>query len=248
MRSSNPALSANTFRDVVTTDDRMSIQGTVAKSFVLILLVMTAATYSWKSAYPDGWSESSVPAIPGWYFPVIIAALVAAFVLIFKKTWGFFLAPVYAILEGLSLGALSAIFEMKYPGIVMQAMLCTTATFMALLVAYSTRFIKATENMKLGIAAATGGIALVYLIDMILGFFGIHVPYIHEGGPIGIGISLVITAVAAFNLVLDFDFIEQGADQGAPKYMEWYAAFGLLVTLVWLYVEFLRLLSKSRKR
>jgi uncharacterized YccA/Bax inhibitor family protein len=155
---------------------------------------------------------------------------------------------VYAILEGGALGAISALFEFRYPGIVMQAVLCTFGTFFALLMAYRSKLIQATENFKLGVFAATGGIALVYLIDFGLGFFGHNVPYIHEGGIGGIVVSLFVTVIAALNLVLDFDFIERGAESGAPKYMEWYAAFGLLVTLVWLYLEILRLLSKSRRR
>ena len=127
-------------------------------------------------------------------------------------------------------------------------MLLTLGTMFALLIAYKTRIIKPTENFKLGITAATGGIFLIYLVGFVMSFFGSGIPYIHESGPIGIGFSLVVVVVAALNLVLDFDFIENGADQGAPKYMEWYGAFGLLVTLVWLYLEMLRLLSKLRSR
>lgn len=248
MRTSNPALSAKTFQSLAVSESKMTIQGTVNKSMFLILLVTASAYFSWQSAYPTGWAINSEPIIPAWYIPAILGALVLSFVIIFKKTLAPYLAPVYAVIEGAALGALSALFEYRFPGIVMQAMLCTFGTFFALLLAYKTQLIQATENFKLGVVAATGGIAIVYLIDLGLSFFGIRVPFIHENGPMGIAVSVFVTVVAALNLVLDFDFIEKGAEQGAPKYMEWYAAFGLLVTLIWLYLEILRLLSKTRKK
>lgn len=249
MRTSNPALSDKAFQGLLspTTDDRMTIMGTVHKSFVLLIIVLTSAMYSWSSAFPGGWSRGAAPSMPMWYLPAVFGGFLVAMVLIFKKTLAPYLAPAYAVLEGLTLGALSAVFEIRYPGIVLQAVICTISVFAALLAAYRSGVIQATENFKLGIVAATGGIALVYLIDLGLLFFGMKVPFLHENGPLGIGISLFIVVVAALNLVLDFDFIEKGAENGAPKYMEWYAAFGLLVTLVWLYLEILRLLSKSRK-
>ncbi len=248
MRSSNPALSDKVFQGLTATSDRMTIEGAVNKSFLLIFMLGVAAYFSWQSAYPGGWEEQAVPLIPGWYFPAMLGGVVLGFVIIFKPTSAPYMAPVYAILQGATLGALSSIFEARYPGIVMQAVLCTIGTFLALLMAYRSKLIEATENFKLGIVAATGGVCLVYLLDMGLGFFGIRMPYIHETGLIGIGVSVVITIIAALNLVMDFDFIEKGAERGAPKYMEWYAAFGLLVTLIWLYLEMLRLLSKLRKR
>jgi uncharacterized YccA/Bax inhibitor family protein len=250
MRTSNPALSEKTFSELARprTNDAMTIEGTVNKSLILIMLVIASAYMSWQSSFPDGWGADIAPEIPGWYLPAIVGALVIALIVIFKKTTAPYLTPVYAVAEGAALGALSAIFEARYPGIVLQAVLCTCGTFFALLMAYKSGVIQATENFKLGVAAATGGIAIVYLIDMGLSFFGKNVPFIHETGTIGIAVSVGITIVAALNLVLDFDFIEKGAEQGAPKYMEWYAAFGLLVTLIWLYLELLRLLSKSRKR
>lgn len=248
MRTANPALSEAVFRNAgLAATDRMTIEGTVNKSALLIAIVFACAYFSWQSAYPGGWAEGSLPVIPGWYLPAILIAFVVSLVIIFKKTTAPMLAPVYAVLEGAALGALSALFEFRFPGIVIQAVLCTMGTFLALLLAYRSGLIKATANFKLGVVAATGGIAIVYLIDLGLMFFGIRMPMIHEGGAIGIMFSLVVTVIAALNLVLDFDFIEQGAAQGAPKYMEWYAAFGLLVTLVWLYLEILRLLGKSRK-
>ena len=157
-------------------------------------------------------------------------------------------APLYALAEGLFLGGVSSLFEARFPGIVMQAVLLTFGTLFALLMAYRSGLVRATENFKLGVVAATGGIALVYLATIVLGFFGIGIPYIHESGLVGIGFSLFVVVVAALNLVLDFDFIETGVEQGAPKYMEWYGAFGLMVTRVWLYIEFLRLLAKLQSR
>jgi uncharacterized YccA/Bax inhibitor family protein len=171
-----------------------------------------------------------------------------AIVTVFKKEWAPITSPIYAVLEGFVLGGISSIFEASYPGIVIQAVGLTFGTLFALLIAYRSGLIKATENFKLGVVAATGGIFLVYMISFVLSFFGTTIPFIHESGTIGILFSLFVVVVAALNLVLDFDFIERGAESGAPKYMEWYAAFGLLVTLVWLYIEILRLLSKLRSR
>jgi len=225
----------------------MTVSGTVQKSFLMIAIVFATAIFSWSSAFPGGWSAGMAPQIPVWYWPAAIGGLILAFVIIFKPTTAPFLAPLYAAAEGALLGAISAIFELRYPGIVLQAVLCTAGTFLGLLLAYQSKLIKVTDNFRLGLVAATGGIALVYLLSFALGFFGIPVPYLHDSGPIGIGISLFIVVVAALNLVLDFDFIERGAERGAPKYMEWYAAFGLVVTLVWLYLEILRLLGKARK-
>ena len=177
-----------------------------------------------------------------------IGGFVAALVTVFKKEWAPVTAPLYALVEGFFLGAISAMYNFMYEGIVLQAVMLTFGTLFALLFAYRSGLIKATENFKLGVVAATGGIALVYLATIVLGFFGVSIPLIHESGLVGIGFSLFVVVIAALNLVLDFDFIETGVEQGAPKYMEWYGAFGLMVTLVWLYIEFLRLLSKLQSR
>ncbi len=248
MRTSNPALSDRVFQDLKVGSGTMTVEGTVNKSLLLIALLIGSAYMTWQEAYPGGWSDQATPTIPVWYLPAMIGTVILAFIIVFKKTSAPLLTPIYAVLEGALLGAVSSIFEASYPGIVMQAVMCTCGTFIALLIAYKSGLIKATENFKLGVIAATGGIAIVYLIDMGLRFFGMQVPLIHENGPIGIAISLGITVVAALNLVLDFDFIEKGAAQGAPKYMEWYSAFGLLVTLIWLYLEILRLLAKTKKK
>jgi uncharacterized YccA/Bax inhibitor family protein len=238
MRTSNPALNADTFTSARGTYGAMTINGTVNKTFVLLLLVAITARWAW----------TQIAQAAGLVTLAAIAGFVVALVTVFKKEWAAFTAPIYALLEGLVLGAISALFEVRYPGIVIQAVFLTFGTLLSLLIAYKSGFIKATENFKLGVFAATGGIALVYLATLILGFFKVRIPYIYEAGPIGIVFSLFVVIIAALNLVLDFDFIEQGARQGAPKYMEWYAGFGLMVTLIWLYIEILRLLSKMRRR
>jgi len=178
----------------------------------------------------------------------VIGGLITAIVTIFKKEWAMYTVPLYAALEGVALGGISRIFEAMYPGIVNQAVFLTFGTLGALLMAYKSGLIKATENFKLGIVAATGGIFFIYLISFILGFFGINIPLVHSNSNFGILFSFGVVVIAALNLVLDFDFIEEGSEMGAPKYMEWYATFGLLVTLIWLYLEILRLLAKLRSR
>lgn len=248
MRTANPALNADTFeryRGQARAEGAMSINGTVHKTAILLLLVLISAGYVWRSFFDLGGDPAN---ISKWIMIGGIGGFIAALVTIFKVQWASVTAPVYALLEGLFLGGISAMFELKFPGIVMQAVALTFGTLFALLFAYRSGIIRATENFKLGVVAATGGIALVYLLSIILGFFGVHIPLIHESGPVGILFSLFVVVIAALNLVLDFDFIEHGADSGAPRFMEWYAAFGLLVTLVWLYVEILRLLSKLQSR
>jgi len=187
-------------------------------------------------------------AVTPWVAVGAIAGFVVALVTIFKQTWSPVTAPLYALLEGLVIGGVSTIFEAQFPGIVIQAAGLTLGTCLALLLAYKSRLIRATENFKLGVVAATGGIALFYLITLVLGFFGIRMPLMYGNSWMSIGFSLFVVVIAALNLVLDFDFIEQGAARGAPKYMEWYGAFGLMVTLIWLYLEMLRLLAKLRSR
>jgi uncharacterized YccA/Bax inhibitor family protein len=165
-------------------------------------------------------------------------------VTIFKKNWSPFTAPIYALLEGLALGGISAVFEKTYPGVAIQAVGLTLGTLFVMLLAYKTGMIRATQSFKIGVIAATGGIAVFYLVEMVLGmFFHINVPAVNGSGPWGIAFSLFIVIIAALNLVLDFDMIETGVSAGAPKYMEWYGAFALMVTLVWLYLEILRLLG-----
>jgi len=247
MRTSNPALNSKAFEasgQITNTDEVMTIQGSVNKTGLLLLVLMAAAAWVWRSFS----MSSNVQELSSYLTLGAIGGLILALVTIFKKEWASVTAPLYAACEGLVLGGISAIFEMRFPGIVMQAVALTMGTLFALLAAYKSGWIKATENFKLGVISATGGICFIYLTSMILNLFGVHVPYIHEGGAIGIGFSLVVVVIAALNLVLDFDFIEKGAEAGAPKHMEWYAAFGLLVTLVWLYLEILNLLAKLQKK
>ena len=177
-----------------------------------------------------------------------IGGFILAMVTIFKKQWAGVTAPIYALLEGLVLGGISALMEQRFHGIAIQAVALTFGTLIAMLVAYRTGLIKVTDKLRLGIVAATGGIAVFYFLQFILGFFGVHFNSINGATPLGIGFSLVVVVVAALNLVLDFDLIENGARMGAPKYMEWYGAFALMITLIWLYFEILRLLSKFRSR
>lgn len=250
IRSGNPALKESTFLDlgsgtVVSRDGgAMTLNGTVNKTAVLLLLCVITAAFAWMQVT----STAGVTNAGVYVWGGAIGGLVLALVTTFKKTWAPITAPLYALVEGFFLGAISAMFEQRFPGIVFQAVLLTFGTLFALLFAYRSGLIKATENFKLGVVAATGGIALVYLATIVLSFFGIKIPMIHDNGIIGIGFSLFVVVIAALNLVLDFDFIENGVEQGAPKYMEWYGAFGLMVTLVWLYIEFLRLLSKLQSR
>jgi uncharacterized YccA/Bax inhibitor family protein len=243
MRSGNPALKADTFTYAASIPgaERMTLGGTVNKTGLSLFILMIAASYIWNRGADD-------PALPGWIMGSVVAGLIVALVTVFKKTWAPITTPIYAAVEGLALGGISVVFEARYPGIVSQAVFLTFGTLAALLLAYRSGLIRATENFKLGIFAATGGIALLYLASFVLGFFGMSVPLIHSSGTWGILFSLFVVVIAALNLVLDFDFIETGVERGAPKYMEWYAAFGLLVTLVWLYLEILRLLAKMQSR
>jgi uncharacterized YccA/Bax inhibitor family protein len=240
MRTANPALNAKIFDVANTGSGVMTVQGTVSRTAMLLALLFAATLLTWN---PEAQQDST-----GWILIGGIAGFIVALITIFNKKAAPVTAPIYAACQGLLLGGISSLFESRFPGIVMQAVLLTFGTLGALLLAYTSRLIRVTENLKLGIVAATGGIALFYLVSWILGFFGVQIPMIAGSGPVGIIFSAVIVVVAALNLVLDFDFIEQGAEQGAPKYMEWYAAFGLIVTLVWLYMEILRLLSKLQSR
>jgi len=249
MRSGNPTLNDKVFQSLVfDPSSRMTLQGTVVKSGILLALIVASASYVWglASATPGG-----AAGLMGTYgLGGMIGGFIVALITMFKKPWAPVTAPIYAVLEGFFLGALSVYVQSMFPDvpIVLQAVALTFGVFFALLVAYTSGLIKPTENFKLGVAAATGGIMVAYLLTFVLGFFGIHVPGIHGSGLMGIGFSVFVIVIAALNLVLDFDFIENGAERGAPKYMEWYGAFGLMVTLVWLYIEILHLLMKLNSR
>jgi len=243
MRTSNPTLNEKVFTEApsVAGGLTMTLRGTVNKTLTLTSLLVIAAAMAW----------NAVETYPSAFAPLLIGSMITGFLLVlascFRPTWAPVVAPAYGLVEGVFVGVVSARYAALYDGIVLQAALLTVGILFALLFAYQSGLIKATENFKLGIVAATGGIFLVYLLSFVLGLFGIQIPYIHQGGVIGIGFSLFVVAIAALNLVLDFDFIETGVAAGAPRYLEWQAALGLLVTLVWLYIEILRLLAKMRR-
>lgn len=220
----------------------MTIQGTVNRTFILLMLLLATFVYSWNQFLTSPDSVLPLILVGG------IGGFVVALVTIFVPKISPFTAPVYALLEGLFLGAISAQYEAQYGGIVFQAVLLTIGVLLSLLLVYKSGLIKVTHNFRLGVVAATGAIFIVYLISFIGSFFGFEIPHLHEATPLGIAISVVIVIIAALNLVLDFDFIENAAKRQVPKYFEWYGAFGLLVTLVWLYLEILRLLSKIRSK
>ncbi len=221
----------------------MTLNGTVNKTAILLGIAFITAAWSW--------AQTQAGVSPtGFMIGGALGGFIVALIIIFKQTLAPTLAWLYAALEGMMLGAISAMFEKMYPGIAFQAVFLTFAVLGALLFAYKTRLIKVTENFKLGLFAATAGIALFYLVSFVIGFFGVNIPILSatNGSPMSIGFSVIVVIIAALNLVMDFDFIEEGATQGAPKYMEWYGAFSLIVTLVWLYLEILRLLSKLQNR
>jgi len=246
MKTSNPVFQGSTFSRpsaYALPGEAMTVNGTIHKTGILLLCVLATALWTWNRFYTGGQE-----AVGGLILIGAIGGLIMALVTVFKKEWAAYTSPVYALLEGLLLGGISAMLELQFPGIAVQAVMLTFGTCFCMLLAYRSGLIRATEKFKIGIVAATGSIALIYLASFVLGFFGIQIPGIFGNGLIGIGFSLVVVTIAALNLVLDFDFIERGAASGAPKYMEWFAAFGLMVTLIWLYLEILRLLSKLRSR
>ncbi len=252
MKTSNPALGDQTFRNLAASQyggaidatDRMTLSGTVNKTGILLVCVFATAAWTWHVFL----QSHDMAAVAPMMLVGGIGGFIVAMVTVFKKEWSPATAPVYALLEGLFLGGISAVFDVRYPGIGLDAVGLTFGTLFVLLLAYSSRIIRVTQKFRLGVVAATGGIMVFYLMEMVLGFFGVHFNAVNGSGMLGIGFSLFIVAIAALNLVLDFDFIEQGVAYGAPRYMEWYGAFGIMVTLVWLYLEILRLLSKMRDR
>jgi uncharacterized YccA/Bax inhibitor family protein len=255
-KTSNPALSDKTFGSlngsgygggyggIIDATSRMTLNGTVNKTGVLLLCAIATACWTWRLFLVARDFADVAPLMIGG----MIGGFICAMVTIFKKEWSPVTAPIYALLEGLVLGGISAALELRYAGIAIQAVSLTFGTLLVLLLAYRSGLIPVTQKLRIGIVAATGGIAVFYMLEMLLGFFGIRFAAINGGGVIGIGFSLFVVGIAALNLVLDFDFIERGVQAGAPKYMEWYGAFGIMVTLVWLYLEILRLLSKMRSR
>lgn len=238
LRSGNPVLSKKTFDNTISVSEKMTIEGTVNKTAISLLILVGTGYLTFDTLNPI------------LLIGCGIGGFIFALITIFKKEWAPITVPIYAALQGAMLGGISYMYNYLYDGIVTNAILLTVGILVSLLIAYRSGYIKATENFKLGIFAATGGIAIVYLVNFIMGFFGsgIGVMNINNASPLSIGFSIVVVIIAALNLVLDFDFIEEGAEKGAPKYMEWYGAFGLLVTLIWLYLEILRLLAKLNSR
>jgi uncharacterized YccA/Bax inhibitor family protein len=252
-KSSNPVFGNNIFsRPATGTDSEvMTVNGTINKTGLMLLIVIFAATFTWRKFF--GAIDPAIPgAIPsgitGWMIGGAIGGLITALITTFSPRRAAITAPIYAVFEGLFLGAASAMFEARFPGLVMRAVSLTFGVFFIMLLLYRSGTIRATDKFRAVIFAATGGIALVYLVSFIMGLFGVNVSFLHGNNLLSIGISLFIVAIAALNLILDFDMIEQGSYAGAPKYMEWYGAFGLMVTLIWLYLEMLRLLSKLASR
>ncbi len=244
MATANPTMTEAVYRRAGLADtpaSGMTIPGTVLKTALLLVILLATAGYTW--------SQMLAGATPLTYALLIlglIGGLVTAFVTVLFPRASPITAPLYAALEGLVVGAISAVFERDYSGIVVQALGLSVGVLAVMLFVYGTGIIRATENFKIGVVAATGAVCLVYLATWVASLFGTRVPYIHDTGWVGIGFSLVVVVIAALNLILDFDFIEQGARQQAPRYMEWYGGFSLLVTLVWMYLEILRLLAKLR--
>lgn len=238
MPNGNPLLNENAFRQAMSrTEGAMTLQGTINKTFFLLLLCTIGALISW----------NNFQAIAGYTNLIAIVSFVIAMIVIFKKTAAAMLAPLYALGEGMVLGIISAAYNAQYQGIVGQAIAITFLVFFIMLFLYKTRIIKVTNGLVIGITAATGAIALFYIISLLLSVFGVNVAYFGSTSALSIGINVVICAVAAFNFLIDFRFIDQLTSQVvAPKYMEWYAGFSLILTLVWLYLEILRLLARTR--
>ncbi|MGM0613515.1 MAG: Bax inhibitor-1/YccA family protein [Bacteroidota bacterium] len=244
-RSTNPALTKELFKarsNTSTQEETMTIEGTVNKTLIMFLLLAVGAYYTWRLFFNAATPEAGASAVVTWIAIGGIGGFITALITIFKKTLASITAPIFAVLEGLFIGGISAFFEARFPGIVMQAVALTFGVLLVLLAAYKSGLIKVTQKFRAGVVAATGAVFLVYLLSIILQLFGVQVA-LFQPTLLGIGISVVIVIIAALNLVLDFDFIYKGAQAGAPKHLEWFGAFGLILTLVWLYIEILRLLS-----
>ena len=246
-KSGNPTLSEKHFEKTLVQNESevMTEKGTMNKFFMMCLLVIAAASFTW-SAYYQGKDVTS------WMWIGAIGGFVVAIATTFKPNWSPITAPIYALLEGVFVGAISAVynnaFQQVAPNIIMQAVGLTFGVVIAMFLLYRFRVIKATERFRSIVMTATFGIAIFYVIALVLRMFGVQIAFLHEGSMLGIGFSLLVVSLAALNLILDFDMIEKGVALGAPKYMEWYGAFGLIVTIVWLYLEILRLLGKLNSR
>ncbi|HYJ63787.1 MAG TPA: Bax inhibitor-1/YccA family protein [Parafilimonas sp.] len=248
-QSGNPTLSQKIFdRSLEQSDGSvMTVRGAINKFGFLLFMVVAGAAYTWHLYYNNQQQTMMTLMWVG-----LIGGLISVIAISFKPTLARYLSPAYGILEGFVLGALSAIlndaFAEKYPGLVIQAVGLTFGVAIAMFLLYNFRVIKATQKFKSVVFAATAGIAIFYVLTLVLGLFHVNIPFMYDSSMFGIGLSIFIVAIAALNLIIDFDMIEQGAASGAPKFMEWYGAFGLLVTMIWLYIEILRLLSRFAGR
>lgn len=248
-KSSNPVFGKAIFDRVQTgaQSEVMTIEGTVNKTGLMFLILAFAAAFTWRKffgAYELSSPDAAMSAVMPWMIGGGIGGFIVALITVFRPQSANLSAPIYAVFEGLFLGGISAFFEMRFPGLVMRAVALTFGVFLIMLFLFRSGKIRATGKFRMGVMAATGGIALIYFISFIASFFGANLNFLYGSGMLGIGFSLVVVGIAALNLILDFDFIQRGSSAGVPKYMEWYGAFGLMVTLVWLYIEILRLLSK----
>lgn len=246
----NPVLSERIFNKTQVADaGYMTLRGTINKTFLLFLLLVLAAVYSWGKILPLG--EGTVSSGGSALMIIgVIGGFITAMITVFSPRSSGVTAPVYAVFEGLFLGGVSALIDAQFAGqgLVLRAVTLTMGVFFAMLFFYRTGMIRVTQKFRLGVFAATAGIAVVYFFSFILSLFGVHTAFLYGTSTLAIGISLFVIVIAALNLVLDFDFIERAVESGAPKYMEWYAGFGLMVTLIWLYIEILRLLSRFASR
>ena len=245
MKSGNPLLNPQRFQSATRhfeVGELMTFNGALNKTALLTLILILGASWTWSDM---SWAAPG-SGMSGKMMIGLFGGLVAALATIFRPQWAPISAPIYAFLEGMFLGGISAFFEARYPGVVIPAVLLTMGILIGMLVTYRSGLIPVTQKFRVGVVAATGGVAVFYLIAMVLGMFGIGIPFLHGGGALGIGFSLVVIGIATLNLVLDFDLIARLSESGAPKQMEWYGAFSLMVTLVWLYIEILRLLARTR--
>ena len=247
MKTSNPAFREKTWSQAGTNvgGATMTLNGTAVKAGVLGALLVGSAAWPWHMFFT---SNAPVSALMPYVLVGTIGGFIVAMLTIFKQTWAPVTSPMYAVLEGLALGGISAIYEYQYPGVAIQGIALSFAVLGAFLLAYSTKVVRPSQNFLQGVGMATGGIAIYYVIAMVMSMFGMHAPMMWDSGWLSIGFSLFVVAIASLNLFIDFNFIEQNVEQGAPKYMEWYGAFGIMLTMVWLYLEVLRLLSKLRSR
>ncbi|MBI1346662.1 hypothetical protein GC163_10280 [bacterium] len=248
LRSGNPVFRQDmleqSYDNSYASPGTMTIRGTATKTLILLGLCTGTACFTWSMVWSAVAGEAPISTVMPWLWGGAIGGLILGFVTSFMPRWASVTAPLYAIAEGLFLGGLSALLEVRYPGIALQGVSATFGTLCTLMLAYQSGVIRATDKFKAGVVAATGGICLIYMVGWVLSFFGMSIPYINEPNWFGIGFSVVVVIIAALNLILDFDYIESASAAGAPKSMEWYGAFGLMVTLVWLYIEILRLLAK----